>query len=97
MRDGVRWRTTSRGFSYRDRLARTGISRIDLAARSPGNSALKVAGGGDALDLPVLPFTVAAPLVLQLRAGGGACWQATYPVANLAFPGRRLTARGGQP
>jgi integrase len=41
--------------------------------------------------------TIAAPLVLQLRAVDGACWQTTYPIGNLDFWYRRLSARGGQP
>jgi len=77
-------------------IGRTGITRIDLSARLPGVGGIRVAGAGAALHMPELPFPISAPLVLQLRADGGKCWQTTYPMGNIGYSGR-LTARGGQP
>ncbi len=91
------WTQTSRGYRYRDRLARTGVSRIDLAARSPGTATIRVAGAGEALHVPTLPFPISAPLVMQVRADGSACWQTTYPIGSIGFSGARLSARGAQP
>jgi hypothetical protein len=88
------WAVTARGFRYRDRLASTGISRIDLAARSPGTGSIRVAGMGEELHVPA---SIVMPLVVQLRADGGACWQTTYPIENVAFGVGRLNARGAQP
>jgi cysteine-rich repeat protein len=94
---GAGWTAKSRGFRYRDRLARTGLSRIDLSARLPGVASIRVAGMGEHLHMPELPFPIGAPLVLQLRAEGGACWQTTYPIGNVVFGSGRLNARGVQP
>jgi cysteine-rich repeat protein len=88
------WTATTRGFKYRDRLASTGVGRIDLVGRQPGVGKIKVSGAGDALRVPALPFPLAAPLVMQLRAGDGACWQTTYPIENVGFGSGRLSARG---
>jgi cysteine-rich repeat protein len=90
------WTATSRGFRYRDPLARTGVKRIDLSARLPGVGSIRVAGMGEHLHVPELPFPIAAPLVLQLRAAGGACWQTTYPIGNIGG-GHGVVARGAQP
>jgi 6-phosphogluconolactonase (cycloisomerase 2 family) len=77
------WARTRRGFRYDDpQLTPDGLRAIVLRSGPAGRAAITVAGKGKPLAMPRLPLT--PRVVVQLRAGNGACWEADYgaPVEN---------------
>jgi len=74
------WMATPQGVRYRSPALRPdGLRRIVLRAGGTGQAAITVVGTGRRLALPPLPLT--PPLTVQLRAGNGVCWGATYGAA----------------
>ncbi|HEY2388377.1 MAG TPA: glycosyl hydrolase family 8 [Candidatus Binatia bacterium] len=72
------WKATSSGFSYtRKDLLPNGILKLDLRTGEAGRARITLKGKGDPLPMPMLPVT-ALPLTVELRAGTGTCWSATY-------------------
>jgi hypothetical protein len=73
------WRTTSRGFVYKNKSAApSGITKLVLKSGAAGKSQMQAEGRGDPLPLPVLS-TLTAPLQAQLRnRTSGLCWGATF-------------------
>ena len=74
--DRTCWSPTGRGWRWKDRERRTGVASLKLGAASTGKASIRVLGGGVSLELAALP--VEPPVLVQLRAGDGACWEAAY-------------------
>jgi 6-phosphogluconolactonase (cycloisomerase 2 family) len=71
------WGSTRKGFRYVDRGAvRDGLFKLKLKSGDAGKAAALVLGRGDDLRVGSLPLV--PPLTVQLRASGGACWDADY-------------------
>lgn len=72
-----------------------GVASLRLAADTNGKAAIRALAGGPALALPALPFE--PPILVQLRAGGGACWEGAYPATAVEQTARTLRARSTAP
>jgi hypothetical protein len=82
------WKSTKRGFSYRNPDPAGGaIQSLDLREGTSATARIALRGRGPLLALPDLT-TLAAPLVVQVQASTGACWEATY-----SPPARRQSAK----
>lgn len=84
------WRQTSTQFSYQSRArtasgGRRSAFSLRLHAGPAGRARIVAHGTGVALDLAPLPAS--QPLTVQVRNGGGTCWEATY-----GAPARRNTS-----
>lgn len=91
---GGGWTTTKRGYRFR---SRTGAARFAALKAGPdGRTRIVVEGRGRDLALPSLPLDLASPLLVQLRAASGACWQSLHGSAatNTAT---RFMSRSGSP
>ncbi len=80
------WKATGHGYRYLDKeLTPSGIRQIVLKSGAAGKAQIVVKGQGAGLGLPALPIT-SLPVVVQLAAGGGTCFEATYAgtLKNLA-------------
>jgi hypothetical protein len=75
------WRLGERGLRYRD-ADRTpdGLDLITSRIGEDGKAKFVVKGKGDDLPLPALPLPL--PIRVQLLAGNGECWEATYSSAQ---------------
>ena len=72
------WTARPSGFTYRNfAFGPDGRLQLSLKAGSDGVAKIDLKGSGSALAMPA-PATFAAPLIVQLRARSGACWDATY-------------------
>jgi hypothetical protein len=58
-----------------------GVRRIGLRPGAAGNAQVRVEARGLNLALPGLPL--AQPVVVQLQASNGECWEATYSAAQV--------------
>jgi hypothetical protein len=67
------------GFAYRGRspFSSGGLSRMRLRPGRSGRAKIAVQGRGSNLALPS-PLLVAPPVTVQMQAGSGQCWEATY-------------------
>src|SRR5262245_5198434 len=71
------WKATKNGFRYRSRpAASNGVELVDLKAGVAGHTKLTFRAKGPTFALPALPLDV--PLLVQLQAGNGRCWEAEY-------------------
>ncbi len=92
------WKTTgTKGYQYKDKLGTpTGIQAVKMKIGAAGKAAIQVQAKGTNVDVPSLPFT--GPVLVQLSADGGACFEAELQPA--AFdqndPGS-FKAKGGAP
>ena len=88
----VCWNQSATGFKYGD-LARSpdGVTHARLKAGAAGRAQVVVKAKGENIPAPPLPFTL--PVVVQMQAANGQCWEATYstPKRNDAF---RFDAKG---
>ena len=76
--DGPCWKQRSNGFKYGSRSATpNGVRSVTLRARSERRSIVKMKGKGVSLFPPI-----ENPVVVQLSAGGGACWSSTFTSAS---------------
>ena len=57
-----------------------GLFGVQLKSGAAGKAAITVGGSGDALPLPTLPLGL--PITVQVQAGQGPCWEATYTTAG---------------
>jgi len=57
-----------------------GLFGVQLKSGADGKAAITVGGSGDALPLPTLPLGL--PITVQVQAGQGPCWEATYTTAG---------------
>jgi hypothetical protein len=70
---------TPRGYKYKDALGQhAGVKQMSLKASSLPKAKLKLVGRGPNLPDPTLPF--ALPVLVQLHASDGACWEAGFGV-----------------
>ena len=53
---------------------------VQLKSGADGKAAITVGDSGDALPLPTLPLGL--PITVQVQAGQGPCWEATYTTAG---------------
>ena len=60
-----------------------------------GKATAVVHGEGASIGLPPLPLPL--PLTVQLHAGDGACWEATYDAGGVVQDQLQLRARGSRP
>jgi hypothetical protein len=76
------WKISRGDFKYRDR-ERTpdGLEQIKLQAGDDGDAKISVKGKGENLALPTLPL--ALPVLVQLQATNGECWEATHSEAGV--------------
>jgi hypothetical protein len=76
------WKATATGFKYGN-AARTpdGMKKLQLKAGDDGRAQAKAAASGALLDPPPLPL--ALPARVQLQAGNGSCWEATYDAGGV--------------
>ncbi len=92
------WKASgTKGYAYKDKLGTpTGIQAIKMKIGVAGKAAIQVQAKGDRTDVPPLPFT--GPVLVQLSAEGGACFEAEYQSAAFAKnePGQ-FKAKGGAP
>jgi hypothetical protein len=77
------WRPTKKGYKYVSKaLTPDGLQKLDLKeGLEPGKAKILAGGKGDDLPLPALPLPL--PLRVQLHAGNGSCWEATYSAAGV--------------
>jgi cysteine-rich repeat protein len=77
------WKANDNGFKYVDKgLTPDGLLKVDLKqGLEPGKAKIVVNGQGDNLPLPALPLPL--PLRVQLHAGNGNCWEASYSAAGV--------------
>lgn len=72
------WKSPKRGFSYRNpNQAMGAIQSLDLREGTSTTARIALRGRGSLLALPSL-MTLSAPLVVQLQASDGACWESSY-------------------
>jgi hypothetical protein len=76
------WKASSTGYKYVNG-ARTpdGLKKLQLKAGVAGRAQAKAAASGDLLDPPSLPL--ALPARVQLQAGNGTCFEATYDTGGV--------------
>jgi hypothetical protein len=76
------WKTAGgSGFRYRDpQAASDGVKTLVVKARDGGQAVLRAVAGGVAL--PGFGLPIVLPLTVQLQAGNGECWEATYGPAQ---------------
>ncbi len=76
--DGSCWKQRTHGFKYGSRSATpNGVRSVTLRARSERRSIVRMKGKGVSLFPPI-----ENPVVVQLSAGGGACWSSTFTSAS---------------
>jgi hypothetical protein len=92
------WRPGRRGdrIAYIDDEGRhEGVTDLRVEARAAGKSELVVQAAGSRLAVPPLPL--ARPLLLQVNAEPGACFEATFDAAGTSrADGTSIRARGGR-
>lgn len=94
---GAKWLPNATGFKYKDpTLTPDGILGIMLKAGAAGKAKISVKGRGPNLGLPAILSAVTVPVTVQLLGPDGACWDATYPVADASTP-VSFKAKGGSP
>jgi hypothetical protein len=69
---------------------------IALKAGTAGKAKITLKGAGAGLGLPLTLASVSTPVVVQLKAENGSCWEADYPSALRNNP-VEFRARGGSP
>lgn len=76
---GAGWKATRGGYKFR---SKTGAVRVAvLKAGIEGKSRIVVKAKGPDVDLPSLPLDLSSPILVQLRAGAGTCWQSAHESA----------------
>ena len=77
------WRETRQGgFVYANHFGNAdGLTRVELTPGLQGASRVVVKGRNTRLTLPALPLPV--PLVVQVQADNGTCWEAVYEEADV--------------
>jgi len=92
------WQGTNTGFKYKNKSGTPdGIQAIVLKAGPDGKAKITVKGKGDHLQMPSLPLDMTiSPLLVQVQAANGQCWQAQYVSAFKNTP-ISFKARGGTP
>ncbi len=93
------WKVTGggKGYGYKDKLGTpTGVQSVKLKAGAAGKAAIQVQAKGVHVDVPSLPLT--GPVLVQLSAESGACFEAAYQPGSFAKnePGA-FKATGGAP
>jgi hypothetical protein len=90
---GSSWQPTASGFKYKSRgLTPDGIGAISL--RSGAGAKLRVRGRGALLGLPSTLAGVAVPIVVQLKATDGTCFETDFDVPKINTP-KSFRAKGG--
>jgi hypothetical protein len=78
------WRAGAQAgqFTYRDRAgSAAGIDRLVLRSGGAGAATVLIRGRGESLTLPPLPLD--PPILFQLRADNGSCWETPFDAASL--------------
>jgi hypothetical protein len=92
------WKPTgSTGFAYKDKLGTpSGVQSMKLKAGAAGKAIVQVQARGAHIGMPALPLT--GPVLVQLSADGGACFEAEYrPAAFVKNEPGLFKAVGGAP
>lgn len=77
---GAGWTATSSGFKYK---SKTGAARVAvLKSGIAGKTKILVKAKGSDVDLPALPLDLSSPILVQLQAATGQCWQSEHPSAT---------------
>ena len=89
---GPGWKATSSGYKFK---SKTGAARVAvLKAGASGKTRIVVKAKGPDVDLPPLPLDLSSPILVQLRAGTGACWQSEHATATANTTTRFLSKTG---
>ena len=73
---GSGWKATGTGYKFK---SKTGAARVAvLKAGIEGKTRIVVKAKGPDVDLPSLPLDLSSSILVQLRAGAGACWQSVH-------------------
>jgi hypothetical protein len=86
-----------KGWGYKNKLAKpTGVTAMKLKAGVAGKAQIQVQAKGDLVDVPALPL--AGPVLVQVSADGGECFEAAYQSADFTKNGAgQFQAKGGAP
>jgi len=73
---GAGWKATRSGYKFKSETgaARAAILKPGIA----GKTRIVVKAKGPDVDLPSLPLDLSSSILVQLRAGAGACWQSEH-------------------
>lgn len=93
--DGQRcWKDLRSGYSYKDpHRTLDGIATIRLKPGDVGKAKLKIKAQRLNLDPPALPLTL--PVIAQLHASNGECWESRYSTFVKKNDGVQFNARAG--
>lgn len=69
------WSPRRRGYRYDDSRA-SGVQSLELWAGDDGQARIAVKGRGPGLGIGTLPVT--GPVIAQVQASNGACWESAY-------------------
>lgn len=95
-RDATRAAGTT-GFQYADKLGTpSGFNVLKLKAGQAGKPVIATRSKGELVDVPALPLTT--PVLVQLSADGGACFEAEYRMGGISQnTTKQFKAKGGAP
>ena len=94
---GPCWTGTNKGYKYKNKTGNTdGIQEVVLVAGPSGRTKIVIKGKGVGLHPPTLPIDLRRPVLMQLQADNGQCWQAEY-VSALKNTPIGFRAKGSSP
>src|SRR5262245_11344103 len=89
---GISWSANAKGFKYKS--SSSSLTKAQLKV-SGGKTKLMVKGAGAGLGMPGSLNGLGLPVVVQLKASNGQCWQTSFPTAKVSNP-VTFKAKGGQ-
>lgn len=93
---GSSWQANSKGFKYMSATGTPdGLQKIDLKSGDSGKAKILVKGAGGNLGLPLTLNALGVPVVVQLKADNGMCWETDFNTAQVSNP-ISFKAKGGQ-
>ncbi|HEV7734555.1 MAG TPA: hypothetical protein VGR62_20445 [Candidatus Binatia bacterium] len=91
---GAGWTATSSGYKYK---SKTGAVRVAvLKAGVAGKTKILVKAKGNGVVLPPLPLDLSSPVLVQLQAATGECWQSEHQTAT-ANTATQFKSKTGSP
>jgi len=89
---GASWSANAKGFKYSNKSGSLTKAQLKVAR---GKTKIIAKGAGAGLGLPPSLNGLGLPVVVQLKASNGQCWQTTFPSAKVSNP-ITFKAKGGQ-
>lgn len=86
------WRAKSSGFSYKNKLSESGITKLKFKAGTDGKASISLSGAGTPLGF-ALPLAMEQDATVQLIRNDDHCWGAAYSTPRIN-DGRKFKARG---